>query len=159
MICHYAYQTSLGSVTFIEEDGALVAITLQPYKHVLGVFRETLLIKNAYKQLSEYLQGVRTAFDLPLNPHGTPFQLKVWKALAEIPFGETRSYKQIAIAIGHPKAVRAVGMANHRNPLLVVVPCHRVIGANGKPVGYAAGLDKKEYLLKLESSYISKAMI
>jgi len=85
-----------------------------------------------------------------LNPRGTVFQKQVWKALLEIPYGETRSYKQIAEAIGNPKAVRAVGMANNRNPLLIVVPCHRVIGANGKLVGYGAGLDKKEFLLRLE---------
>ena len=83
---------------------------------------------------------------------GTDFQKQVWQALLKIPFGETRSYKQIAEAIGNPKAVRAVGMANNKNPLLIVVPCHRVIGTNGKLVGYAVGLDKKEYLLRLEGS-------
>ena len=86
---------------------------------------------------------------------GTAFQQNVWRALLEIPYGETRSYKQIAEAIGNPKAVRAVGMANNRNPLLVVVPCHRVIGANGKLIGYAAGIEKKEFLLRLEKSILS----
>ena len=80
--------------------------------------------------------------------------MNVWKALCDIPYGETRSYKQIAEAIGNPKSVRAVGMANNKNPLLVVVPCHRVIGANGKLVGYAAGIEKKEFLLKLEKSLL-----
>ena len=98
--------------------------------------------------------GKRKEFDLPLLLKGTPFQKQVWEALLNIPFGETRSYKQIAEAIGNPKAVRAVGMANNKNPLLIVVPCHRVIGANGKLVGYAVGLDKKEFLLKLEKSLL-----
>ena len=117
--------------------------------------QETTLIKEAYFQLTEYLKGERKTFDLPLNPHGTEFQKRVWKALCEIPYGETRTYKQIAEAIGNPKAVRAVGMANNRNPLLIVVPCHRVIGADGKLVGYAAGLDKKAFLLRLEAKYLT----
>ena len=98
--------------------------------------------------------GKRIRFDLPLNPRGTEFQQQVWKAMCDIPYGETRSYKQIAETIGNPKAVRAVGMANNRNPLLIVIPCHRVIGANGKLVGYGAGIAMKEYLLKLEKSLL-----
>ena len=148
MIYHYTYDTALGSVTFAEEDGALLAIST--HRSVEGLCQETALIKKAYLQLTEYLKGERETFDLPLNPKGTEFQKRVWKALCDIPYGETRSYKQVAEAIGNPKAVRAVGMANHRNPLLIVVPCHRVIGADGKLVGYAAGLDKKEFLLQLE---------
>ena len=152
MIFQYSYETKLGSVTIVEEDGALLAITTnRTYK---GIEQETSLIKEAYRQLSEYLIGKRKRFDLPLNPRGTMFQQQVWKALCDIPYGETRSYKQIAEAIGNPKAVRAVGMANNRNPLLIVVPCHRVIGANGKLVGYAAGIEKKEFLLKLEKSLL-----
>ena len=149
MIYHYTYDTELGSVTFAEEDGALLVIST--HRSVEGVCKETALIKEAHWQLTEYLRGERKAFDLPLNPQGTDFQKRVWKALCDIPYGETRSYKQIAEAIGNPKAVRAVGMANNRNPLLVVVPCHRVIGANGKLVGYAAGLDKKAFLLGMEN--------
>ena len=102
----------------------------------------------------EYLDGKRKVFDLPLSLKGTDFQKQVWQALRDIPYGETRSYKQIAVAIGNPKAVRAVGMANNRNPLLIVVPCHRVIGTDGKMVGYAAGMDKKEFLLRLEGSLL-----
>ena len=152
MIYQYSYETKLGSVTIVEEDGALLAITThRTYK---GIKQETPLINEAYRQLSEYLLGERKRFDLPLNPQGTVFQLQVWKSLCDIPYGETRSYKQIAEAIGNPKAVRAVGMANNRNPLLIVVPCHRVIGANGKLVGYAAGIEKKEFLLKLEKSLL-----
>ena len=152
MIYQFSYETKLGSVTIIEEDGALLAITT--HRTYEGIEQETLLIKEAYSQLSEYLLGERKSFDLPLKPRGTVFQQQVWKALCDIPYGETRSYKQIAEAIGNPKAVRAVGMANNRNPLLIVVPCHRVIGANGKLVGYGAGIDKKEFLLKLEKSLL-----
>ena len=92
-------------------------------------------------------------FDLPLDPIGTEFQKKVWQALKEIPFGETRSYGEIAKLIGNEKASRAVGMANNKNPIAIIIPCHRVIGANGKLVGYAGGLDLKEKLLKLEKNY------
>lgn len=150
MQCYYQYDTILGSITFVEEGGTLVAITT--HDSCVGVEQETPLIQKAFLQLSEYLRGERRQFDLPLNPRGTVFQKQVWETLLEIPYGETRSYKQIAEAIGNPKAVRAVGMANNRNPLLIVVPCHRVIGANGKLVGYGAGLDKKEYLIRLEGS-------
>ena len=149
MTFQYSYETTLGSVTFLEEDGALLAISTH---HVYdGICQETTLIKEAHQQLSEYLKGERKSFDLPLRMKGTDFQQRVWNALLDIPYGETRSYKQIAEAIGNPKAVRAVGMANNRNPLLIVVPCHRVIGADGKLVGYGAGIEKKEFLLRLES--------
>ena len=149
MIYRFTYDTVLGSVTFVEEDGALLAITThRPYE---GIEQKTALIKEAYRQLSEYLKGERRMFDLPLNPRGTDFQKRVWRALCDIPYGETRSYKQIAEAIGNPKAVRAVGMANNRNPITIVVPCHRVIGADGKLVGYGGGLEMKEFLLRLES--------
>jgi methylated-DNA-[protein]-cysteine S-methyltransferase len=102
------------------------------------------------RQLREYFQGKRTAFDLKLHPKGTPFQKAVWKALAAIPYGETRSYGEIAKAVGNPAAVRAVGLANGRNPLPIVVPCHRVIGANGHLVGYGGGLPVKQALLDRE---------
>ncbi len=153
MISHYTYETGLGSVTFIEEDGALLAISMQ--RSLDGVEKETSLTKEAYAQLSEYLNGKRKTFDLPFKMRGTQFQLQVWNALLDIPYGETRSYKQIAEAIGNPKAVRAVGMANNRNPLLIIVPCHRIIGKNGSLVGYAGGLDKKEFLLRLENPNFS----
>ena len=152
MIYQFSYETMLGSVTFVEEDGALLAIST--HRTWEGIVQETPLIKEACRRFTEYLQGNSKAFDLPLRMKGTSFQQNVWKALMDIPYGETRSYKQIAEAIGNPKAVRAVGMANNKNPLLVVVPCHRVIGANGKLVGYAAGIDKKEFLLRLEKSLL-----
>ena len=98
----------------------------------------------------EYLEGKRREFDLPLAPAGTEFMLRVWKALQDIPYGETRSYKDIATMAGNSKACRAVGMANNRNPISIFIPCHRVIGANGVLVGYGGGLDKKTFLLDLE---------
>jgi methylated-DNA-[protein]-cysteine S-methyltransferase len=102
------------------------------------------------QQLNEYFQGHRTQFDLALDFAGTEFQQKVWQALLMIPFGETRSYKQIAEQIGNVKAVRAVGAANGKNPISIIAPCHRVVGANGKLVGFAGGLENKDVLLKLE---------
>ncbi len=104
----------------------------------------------AFEELEEYFQGKRREFDLPLSPEGTEFQRRVWAALREIPYGETRSYSEIAEQVGNPKAVRAVGMANHRNPIAIMIPCHRVIGKNGSLTGYAGGLSLKEKLLKLE---------
>ena len=149
MIYQYSYETKLGSITFVEEDGTLLAIST--HRTFTATVMETPFIKEVYHQFTEYLIGERKSFDLPFKLTGTDFQNRVWKALCEIPYGETRSYKQIAEAIGNPKAVRAVGMANNRNPLLVLVPCHRVIGCNGQLVGYAAGLDKKQFLLHLEN--------
>lgn len=102
------------------------------------------------RQLEAYFEGKRTQFDLPLAPKGTPFQRVAWEALINIPYGETRSYKEQAQAIGRPNAVRAVGSANNRNPIPVLIPCHRVIGTNGKLVGYAGGLGIKKHLLELE---------
>lgn len=104
----------------------------------------------ANAQLKEYFAGKRTTFDLPLHPVGTDFQKKVWSTLCDIPYGETRSYKEIATAVGNEKACRAVGMANNKNPIAIIIPCHRVIGANGSLVGYAGGLDMKRSLLELE---------
>ena len=111
-------------------------------------------LDEAERQLREYFDGARKSFDLPLSQHGTPFQLAVWDALRQIPYGKTRSYGDIARQIGKPGAARAVGMANNRNPICIVVPCHRVIGANGSLTGYGGGLDKKEALLKLEGVHI-----
>jgi len=103
-------------------------------------------------QLSEYFAGQRTQFDLPLKPRGTQFQMRVWQALREIPFGQTRSYMDLAKAIGSPEAIRAVGAANGKNPLSIIVPCHRVIGADGSLTGFAGGLQVKAALLALEAS-------
>lgn len=117
------------------------------------------ILQPAIRQLEEYFQGRRRSFELPLVFYGTPFQKKVWAALADVPFGETRSYKQIGEAVGAPRAVRAVGGANNKNPLPVIIPCHRIIGANGSMVGYGGGLAIKEYLLKMESPETGKKAV
>lgn len=112
--------------------------------------KETLLLRDTKNQLQEYFDGKRRCFDLPLQPVGTTFQRKVWQAIRQIPYGETRSYKELADMIGNPKACRAVGGANNKNPILILIPCHRVIGLDGSLTGFAAGLPAKKYLLELE---------
>lgn len=114
------------------------------------IIKETPLIKKAASQLFEYLNGKRMKFDLPLLKDGTDFQISVWNELLKIPYGETRSYKDIAVAINNEKAVRAVGMANNRNKISIFIPCHRVIGSSKKLIGYGGGLEIKEFLLNLE---------
>lgn len=109
------------------------------------------VLKNAVAQLTEYFEGSRRYFDLALNPVGTPFQKKVWQALLEIPYGQTMSYRQLSIKLRNVKAIRAVAAANGKNPLWIIVPCHRVIGSDGSLTGYAGGLHRKKWLLDLES--------
>ncbi|WP_375057086.1 methylated-DNA--[protein]-cysteine S-methyltransferase [Zobellella sp. DQSA1] len=109
------------------------------------------LLQAACEQLAAYFTGTLKHFELPLAPRGTLFQLQVWQALKAIPYGEHRSYKDIAESIGNPRAVRAVGLANGRNPVSIIIPCHRVIGANGKLVGYGGGLERKAWLLQHEA--------
>lgn len=111
------------------------------------------ILEKAVIQIKEYLAGTRQIFDLPLDPQGTVFQKKVWQALQKIPYGNTVSYKEIAQAIDNPKASRAVGNANNKNPIPIIIPCHRVIGANGSLVGYAGGLHFKEFLLNHENKF------
>ncbi len=145
------YETALGTVGIGEENGRITDLFFGR-----GVpegecrEEETPLIARAGEELGEYLAGRRKTFDLPLAPSGTPFQHQVWKALEEIPYGETRSYGQLAAAIGRPGAARAVGQANHRNPISIFIPCHRVIGGDGSLTGYGGGMDIKEFLLRLE---------
>ncbi|MPM31131.1 Methylated-DNA--protein-cysteine methyltransferase, constitutive [bioreactor metagenome] len=110
-------------------------------------------MKEAFRQLELYLAGKLKRFDLPLKAEGTPFMKKVWEKLVEVPYGTTASYKDLAIASGNPKAVRAVGMANARNPIAIFIPCHRIIGTNGKLVGYGGGLELKTWLLDMEASH------
>jgi len=148
----FYYNTKIGRIG-IEENGKAITkldfINKDMEEEIIEE-NETALLKEAINELNEYLDGNRSSFDLPLEPKGTEFQKKVWNALKEIPYGETRSYGEIAKIIGNEKAARAVGMANNKNPIAIIVPCHRVIGANGKLVGYAGGLDLKEKLLQLE---------
>ncbi len=114
--------------------------------------RSPAMLRVAADQLAAYFAGERTDFDLPLSPSGTPFQLSVWRALRSIPYGETISYRELARRIGNAKAVRAVGAANGRNPIPIIVPCHRVIGADGSLTGYGGGLPRKRLLLELEGA-------
>ncbi|MDP9710893.1 UNVERIFIED_ORG: methylated-DNA-[protein]-cysteine S-methyltransferase [Pseudomonas fluorescens] len=146
----------VGELKLVANGSRLAAILWEndkPNRVRLGPMSEApdnpLLMKTA-QQLEEYFAGTRNAFDLELDFAGTEFQKKVWAALLTIPFGETRTYSQIAEQIGHPSAVRAVGAANGRNPISIIAPCHRVIGASGKLTGFAGGLEAKERLLALE---------
>ncbi|WP_325063583.1 methylated-DNA--[protein]-cysteine S-methyltransferase [Risungbinella massiliensis] len=145
---------------FAPSTTALVSAEKWLFKHQIAPSWEQneLELQEATKQLQEYMHGARQEFDLELDLLGTPFQRKVWEALRTIPFGETRSYQDIANQIENPKAVRAVGGANNKNPISIIVPCHRVIGANGALVGYGGGLDKKKYLLRLEGIDIQNAI-
>jgi methylated-DNA-[protein]-cysteine S-methyltransferase len=155
----YIYETTIGKILIAEDEQGITELTLatelnaEDKKEQFALeyaLLETELIKEAAKQLNEYLEGTRKDFTVKLNPKGTEFQRKVWDALQAIPYGETRSYKQIAEVVGNAKASRAIGMANHNNPIMCIIPCHRVIGANGSLVGYAGGLSVKEWLLNLE---------
>lgn len=145
-------QTPIGNIGIVEENEKIIRIDIKPKEHSEDTIqRDTPLLKETANQLVEYFQGKRVEFDLPIYPKGTEFMKQVWKALEDIPYGETKTYKQIAEKIKKPKAVRAVGMANHRNPIPIIIPCHRVIGSNGNLVGYALGLEMKQYLLNLEN--------
>lgn len=144
----------LGELYIFEEDNKIVQISTSytPAKECKEEMSE--LLSNTVGQLNEYFAGTRKKFSIPLDMRGTEFQKRVWNALLEIPYGETWSYKQLAEFINNPKAVRAVGGANHNNPIMIIVPCHRVIGSNGSLTGYAGGLDMKEHLLNLERAVI-----
>lgn len=115
------------------------------------------VVDQALQQLKEYFAGQRQHFDLPLHAQGTAFQQSVWRQLQAIPYGQLASYKDVAQAVDNPKGVRAVGMANNRNPISIVIPCHRVVGSNGSLTGYGGGLDKKEWLIELEQSHARNA--
>lgn len=146
----------VGQLKLIAKDACLAAILWEhdrPNRVLLGAMGEDQgsdILDRAEQQLAQYFAGTRTRFDLPLHFHGTEFQKRVWQALLTIPFGETRSYLQVAIQIGSPAAVRAVGAANGRNPISIVTPCHRVIGSCGALTGFAGGLAAKQLLLTLE---------
>ena len=138
----------IGTLGLCARDGFLVRIVFGGTAATDHVGDVLLLAKG---QLEEYFAGTRREFSVPLDMEGTDFQKKVWRALMDIPYGEVRSYSDIAEKVGSPKAARAVGMANHVNPIPIIVPCHRVIGKNGKHVGYAGGLDMKAWLLEMET--------
>ena len=153
MRCYQIVPFPVGSVTIMEEDGDIIYINFSSHTGD-AIEKETPVIREAVRQLSDYFDGKLKTFDLPLKMTGTPFQMKTWAALQTIPYGQTRSYGDIARQIGHTKACRAVGMANHNNPVSIVVPCHRVIGANGSLTGYGGGLPIKRQLLELEKRYL-----
>jgi len=135
----------------IEVKASLKGITSISFRNQKGTNEgDNTLLEQAVTELKEYFLGQRKSFDLPLDIEGTPFRMKVWKELSKIPYGETISYKELASRIGNAKASRAVGGANNKNPIGIVVPCHRVIGANGALVGYEGGIDKKKWLLDFE---------
>jgi methylated-DNA-[protein]-cysteine S-methyltransferase len=157
------FNPNIGLVYIREEEGFLTEVKfiskeeknqLENYNANKGQIsnKDTEVLKEAIKQLDEYFNGTRKSFDLPLRPKGTLFMQSVYKALLKIPYGRTASYKDIAMAIGNEKACRAVGNANNKNPIAIIIPCHRVIGQNGKLVGYAGGLEIKQALLSLENS-------
>lgn len=148
----FIYTSPIGSLEITDEDKKVISLHFSnklPTKEELNPFQ-----KEIARQLDEYFIGKRKEFHLALNPSGTDFQKKVWNALQTIPYGTTCSYKEIAQKIGNEKACRAVGMANNRNPIAIIIPCHRVIGCSGKLVGYAGGLKTKETLLSLEQKFI-----
>jgi len=144
----------VGKLRLVAEDGFLTELRFGGEPAVIdGDIEENRLLDEAERQLGEYFCGARRQFDLPLRMKGTAFQLEDWEALREIPYGETVTYGEIARRIGRPKASRAVGIANHNNPISIIVPCHRVIGSNGKLTGYGGGLNVKQQLLELEQKW------
>jgi len=151
MICQTFVETTIGRIGIAEEGGFLTHLFFHNKKSPAeAVEQSTPLLRKVAKELKEYLLGKRREFDIPLKLSGTDFQLSVWHALQTIPYGETRSYREIAEQIGNGKACRAVGGANHWNPIAIIVPCHRVIGADGSLTGFGGGLVLKQQLLDLE---------
>ena len=154
--CHTTIDSPVGPLTLVARDGSLTGLYMHEQRH--RPQPETFGVRDdgaepfaaAARQLAEYFAGTRTAFDLPLAPAGTPFQQRVWAALREIPYGETTSYGELAERIGSPGAARAVGLANGRNPIGIVVPCHRVVGSTGALTGYGGGIETKRRLLDFE---------
>ena len=141
------WSSPVGELVLDANEHGLTTVILSPGE---GEGSLNAHVEQAVRQLEEYFAGKRKTFDLTLAPHGTPFQQDVWRALQDIPYGATRSYAQIANAIGRPSATRAVGAANGANPIPIIIPCHRVIGTNGKLTGFGGGLPMKQWLLDLE---------
>jgi methylated-DNA-[protein]-cysteine S-methyltransferase len=154
----YLYLDSpIGPLLVTADDGGVTRVHMHEQRHTSGAVDpawehgpDDPVLVEASRQLTEYFAGTRTTFDLPLNPAGTAFQREVWSALTEIPYGQTESYGEVARRIDRPGSSRAVGLANGRNPIAIVVPCHRVVGASGDLVGYGGGLERKRFLLELE---------
>ena len=167
-LCYLRRDSPIGSLLLAASDQGLRAVYMSRQRHVPDepelswkpVSRDDVaqlaILERTREQLDEYFAGRRSHFDLPLDLVGTDFQRSVWKGLCDIGFGETISYGELARRIGNPKAVRAVGLANGRNPVSIVVPCHRVIGADGSMTGYGGGIDRKRFLLALESHVVGR---
>lgn len=149
----YLYEFKIGKIAIAESDGKITNVYFENDKipQDMKVY-ETPILKEAARQLNGYLTGDLKEFSVPLEPQGTQFMKDVWLKLCEIPYGETVSYKNIAIKIGNPKAARAIGLANNRNPIPIFIPCHRVIGADGSLIGYRGGIELKKTLLDMESA-------
>lgn len=146
---YYPYNlTILGKIYITEDDGFITNIS---FKELKAQKEETPLIKKTYLELEEFLNKKRKTFDIPILPKGTNFQKRVWEELLKIPYGQTVTYKDIAQRIGNEKACRAVGMANNKNPIVIIIPCHRVLGTNNNLTGYSGGVEIKQKLLELES--------
>lgn len=149
-------ETPLGSMVLVADEQGLCRAEFQDGRNAVHLSPEWRHMPNAFRthraQLLAYFAGELTQFEFPLAPKGTAFQQEVWQALLKIPYGQTRSYQQQAVEIQRPKAVRAVGHANGRNPLAIIIPCHRILGSNGKLTGYAGGLERKAALLQLEGA-------
>lgn len=143
------YNSPVGCLKISEENGKIIELSFSDEKNC-DIIEETEIIRLAKNQLNEYFAGKRKEFDISCELRGTDFQKRVWEALLTVPYGRTASYKDIAAASGSPKGFRAVGMANHNNPISIIYPCHRVVGSDGSLTGYGGGLDKKQYLLELE---------
>ena len=154
------YQSPFGLIRICETGGFLTRADFleqspeSKHSQSESLQNSNSLLKNAFRQLGEYFEGRRQKFDLSLKPYGTKFQRSAWESLLSIPYGETRSYLQQAEYIHNPKAIRAIGQANSRNPIPIIIPCHRVIGKNGSLTGYAGGLERKKRLLALEHSFM-----
>jgi methylated-DNA-[protein]-cysteine S-methyltransferase len=146
------HESPVGELTLMSNGNALTAVLFENPRYALPEQPrgDDKIIASTRRQLDQYFAGKLKSFDLPLAPQGTPFQQRVWQALQAIPYGVTRSYGEQAKAIGNPAAVRAVGLANGRNPISIIIPCHRVIGANGTLTGYGGGIERKQFLLDLE---------
>jgi methylated-DNA-[protein]-cysteine S-methyltransferase len=149
---YYIHEFSIGKMYFKDNGTSLTEVGFISDNKINNVIFKSELITETINQMKDYLVGSRKEFNLPLSPEGTEFQKSVWNELLKIPYAETRSYSEIAINIRNPKAVRAVGMANNKNPIVIIIPCHRVIGKNGDLIGYGSGIEIKEKLLNLEKS-------
>lgn len=151
------FNSPFGLLTIVEEDDFITELSFGDTSNRQDIiYKETPLLRKVVLELKEYFSGLRISFSVPLNPKGTPFQKEVWKALQDIPYGSTLCYQDVAIKIGNKKAARAIGGANNKNPIAIIIPCHRVIGKNKKLIGYGGGLDKKMFLLNLEKKIKSE---